>query len=183
MFTYERYNHAGEIPLDKWYRRGVEVLILDKDGHLAPYNSNVYEPEVINGLIANGIQRFIRGVGLVSNNSDPNHVREFGKQLSEAFGGLEVFTVCQADEAHRKPHPGMGLVVADHFGVTPEQIGVSGDRRFIDVTFGRKLGAGAIALCEKVGDGDHFLVPPIRFIEDIYVKAETGLGIAQLKVA
>ncbi len=64
----------------------------------------------------------------------------------------------------------MGLVIARHFGVSPNQLGVIGDRRFTDVAFGRNLGAGAVALCEKAGEGDARGVSTIRRAEDFVVR-------------
>jgi HAD superfamily hydrolase (TIGR01662 family) len=181
MATYERYEHAGQIPFEEWRLKGVEIPIFDKDNTLTSFHDNAFIPGVIDGLLANGLPDYYRQIALVSNSSDGAHIAKVAEDLSQDLDGITVFPLCQAEiggRLARKPHTIMGEMVASHFNIRPDQLGVIGDRRFIDVKFGKKLGARAIALCDKVGEGDQKGVPTLRVIEGVVVSFEERLGIA-----
>jgi predicted HAD superfamily phosphohydrolase YqeG len=181
MVSYERYEHAGQIPFNLWAYRGIKIPIFDKDSTLTSFHQDSFIPEVIEGLVANKVPDLFRGIALVSNSNDPKHIEAVAENLSDALDGMEVFGLCQAEifGKARKPNPIMGEMVADHFEIKPEQLGVIGDRRLIDVRFGHRLGAGAIALCDKVGDGDQRGVPALRVLEDVIVSVETYFGLCK----
>jgi HAD superfamily hydrolase (TIGR01662 family) len=180
MPKYELYNHAGEIPFNKWLQKGILIPVFDKDNTITVSNDNEFIKEVIEGLIANNLSDIYPRIALVSNNKNIDHIHKIAKKLENTLGVSEVFCVCQAKGYKRKPNPEMGLVVAEHFGVKPEELGIIGDRRLVDVSFGGKLKAGAIALCKKVSPGDATFVPTIRKFEKIIVSTEKTLGIANL---
>ena len=178
MVSYERYEHAGKIPLKRWKDQGIKIPLFDKDGTLTSFHQDGFIPEVIDGLIANGLPDLFQGIALISNSDDPKHIEKVAEDLMDALGGMEVYRLCQAELSvkARKPKSLMGEMAADHFMIDPSELGVIGDRRFVDVSFGKNLGAGAIALCSKVGEGDQKGVPAVRRIEDLIVSAETFLG-------
>lgn len=143
---YERYEHAGQIPFAEWSDSGILVPVFDKDGTLTHANRSDFVDEVINGLAAQELPDIFPDIALVSNNHDHNHVVEFSDLLRVRLG-IRVFAISRAQGYRSKPDPEMGLEVAKHFDVTPDRLGVIGDRRLTDVSFGRNIGAGAIALC------------------------------------
>jgi len=175
--TYELYEHAGLVPLADWKARGVEIPVFDKDGTLAHANQFQLVDEAIEGLELQGLSSIYPAVALASNNHDADHVQTFAEQLESELD-VEVFTVCRAEGHPRKPDPAMGLIIARHFGVRPDQLGLIGDRRLSDVGFGRRLGAGAIALCKKGGEGDARGVPILRLGESAIVCAERLMKVA-----
>lgn len=172
---YERYHHAGEIPFAEWRNSGIRVPIFDKDGTLTHANRHDFVDEVVDGLVAQNIPDVFPDIALVSNNHDHTHVEEFAGILRRKLG-MSVFALSRAQGHKSKPDPEMGLVVASHFDVEPEQLGVIGDRLLTDVAFGRRLGAGAIALCDKAGDGDAKWVPQLRVVEAGLVTVDRILG-------
>ena len=87
-----------------------------------------------------------------------------------------VFAISRAQGYASKPKPDMGLKVAEHFGVDPIQLGVIGDRLLTDVWFGHKLGAGAVALCAKAGEGDAKWVPTLRVLESGLIAIDRMVG-------
>lgn len=171
LLGYSTHEHAGEVPLSIWRQRGIRALILDKDNTLSDFHGTTTLPYVIQGLKEQGIALF-PNIAVVSNGEDSKAVSEFGKRL-EGELGVSVLAVCVGDGFRRKPNPDMGNAVAACLGVTPDEIGVIGDRRLVDVTFGHRLGAGAIALCNKQGESDAFGVPIVRVIEGSIVRHET----------
>jgi predicted HAD superfamily phosphohydrolase YqeG len=174
MAVYETYENAGQIPFEEWSARGIQVPIFDKDATLTSFHQDTFIPEVMEGLIANKLTDFFPRIALVSNSNDAPHIHAVAKSLSLELGGIEVFGLCQAQGGIAlKPNRMTGLIVADHFEVKPYELGVIGDRRLVDVSFGKKLGAGAIALCDKVGEGDQKGVPLVRFLEKVIVSFET----------
>jgi HAD superfamily hydrolase (TIGR01662 family) len=168
--SYQLLNHAGEVPFSEWKANGIEIPIFDKDNTLTSFHDDALLDEVA-GPLREGLQGVYENIALVSNSHDAEHVQEVGETLSEALG-VNVFSISKADGYKRKPSPEMGIVVAKHFGIQREQLGVIGDRRFVDVRFGINLGAGAIALCRKVGFGDAKGVPLIRAVESLVVSRE-----------
>lgn len=173
---YELVRHAGEVNYEAWAARGIKVPILDKDGTVTAVNEDGFSSVVTDAMRDGGISELFEAVALVSNNHDPEAVKKLSKNLTGALG-IKVIYVCQADGYARKPSPQMGLHVAEILDVNPAELGVIGDRRFTDVTFGLRVGAGAIALCNRLGDHDARGVAPIRWVEEnIVVPAERALG-------
>lgn len=162
---YELYRNAGEIPFAQWRtERGIVVPVFDKDGTLTHANSLEFVEEVMDGLVRQDFPDIFPEIALVSNNDCAEHVQAFSGLLRAKLG-VGVFAVSLADGLPGKPDKAMGLEVARHFGTTPERLGIIGDRYFTDVKFGRNLGAGAIALCNKAGEGDVKWVPTFRVLE------------------
>jgi HAD superfamily hydrolase (TIGR01662 family) len=161
---YALYRHAGEVPFEQWRLAGIEVPVFDKDGTITSANREHFVDEVIDGFIAQDLASIYPTIAVVSNNNDASHVQEFNERLQDEVG-VKVFSVCKADGYPSKPDPSMGLRVAQEFGVEPSQLGICGDRRLVDVVFGRNVGAGAIALCRKAGKGDAAFVPLVRPLE------------------
>ena len=150
---YGVYHSVGQIPFATWQESGVKVPVFDKDHTVTNYQDRCLLEDVIKELKNAEFPDIYPAIGLVSNSRATEAVRECGVALQRALG-VEVVTVTRADGPYpRKPHPRMGRVAAMKLGATgPEQVGVIGDRRFTDVAFGSRLGAGAIALCDRVGD-------------------------------
>lgn len=171
MTKYELYKHAGVIPYADWKQRGIELPIFDKDGTLTHFNRLDLVDEVIDGMVAQEFPDIYPEISIVSNNHDHDHVEEFAELLGAKLG-VGVYAVSRAQGHQGKPHPEMGIHVAEHFGLEPEQIGVIGDRRLTDVKFGRNMGAGVAALCHKVGEGDADWVPTLRVLESSIVMCE-----------
>jgi HAD superfamily hydrolase (TIGR01662 family) len=176
MSPYRLYEHAGLIDFEEWQSEGIRIPIFDKDGTLTSANNLELVPEVIDGLRCN-LSGVFSAIALVSNNQDPSQVQQLKDILQDELK-VSVFAICRADKFPRKPNIAMGLEVAKHFGVSRSELATVGDRRFTDVSFGRKLGAGAIALCKKVGVGEAKGVAPIRKLEDHFVNIERSLQIA-----
>jgi predicted HAD superfamily phosphohydrolase YqeG len=181
MASYEIYDNAGQIPFENWYAKGIRIPVFDCDRTLTSFHQDDLIPKVIDGLIANMSPVHFPEMALVSNSSDPGHTHEVAEKLAETLGGRIVYSLCQADipGKSRKPNPIMGLMVAEYFSVEPAELGIIGDRRLVDVSFGENVGAGAIALCGKVGKGDAWGVPALRVLERTIVSIETALGHVQ----
>lgn len=181
MFKYELVKHAGEVRYEDWAAAGVRLPIFDKDGTLTAVNDANLLEDVLSALQQHKLGRFFEKIAVVSNNHDVAAVENFGRKL-EAELGVGVLAVAKNhgfdSRLNKKPHPAMGLVVAEWAGLEPHQMGVIGDRRYTDVGFGRKLGVARIALCEKMGEGDARWVPTLRRIERVWVAADRALGIA-----
>lgn len=177
MPRYELVRHAGEVPFNEWAEAGVKVPIFDKDGTLTPVNQEGLLDDVISALQQQDLKNIFEQIAVVSNNHDALAVERFRRKL-EAELGLGVLAVSRAHDYRRKPHPEMGLAIAEQAGVVPDQMGVIGDRRYTDVRFGIRLGAARIALCEKLGEGDARFVPTIRRLEEAWVAADRVRGIA-----
>jgi predicted HAD superfamily phosphohydrolase YqeG len=175
MPKYDLCDNAGEVAYKTWAQFGVELPILDMEGTLTSYGSTELNEDVIAGLERQGIADiFPRGMALVSNSKDPNNPHVVGDALASKLD-MQVLTLCVGDGYKRKPNPEMGLKIVSWTGLKPEQLGVVGDRRLVDVRFGQKLGAGAIALTRKVGKGDARWVPTFRKIESDIVTIERGM--------
>lgn len=178
MGVYETYEHAGQIPFKEWKGRGIKIPIFDKDGTLTSFHQDSFIPKVIDGLIAQDLPSLFPGIALVSNSSDREHIQIVAENLSDKLDGIEVYGLCKGEifGKARKPTTIMGEWVADHFNVELSELGVIGDRRLVDVSFGKNLGAGAIALCDKVGEGDERGVPALRVVENVFVAYEKYFG-------
>jgi len=167
MFVYELHKNAGTVNYKDWYDKGIVVPVFDIDGTLTEHQSTELDQKVIGGLNKQCFRDLYPEIA-IANNYDLDHVKLVAKK-AEAQLGVKALIVSIGEGYIRKPHPIMGQVVANYFDILPEQIGVVGDRRISDVTFGRKLGAGAIALCAKVGEGDAPFVGFVRELEAIKV--------------
>lgn len=179
MKKYGLYEHAGKVPYQKWKDDGIAVPIFDKDGTLSHANRLDFVDEVIDELAAAQLPDIYAKIAIASNNHDHTQVEAFAGALRKKLG-VGVLAVSRAEGYRSKPHPDMGLVIAHEFGVAPSEVGVIGDRLFTDVKFGRNIGAGAIALCAKVGDGDARWVPTLRVIERGMTDIDKARGAATL---
>jgi FMN phosphatase YigB (HAD superfamily) len=179
MLSYEIYDNAGEVSLGLWKQTGIEAVLFDLDGTLTSFHDDVLNGDVVEGLRAQGLANIFPNVAIASNSTDAAQVRKVAKVFGETLG-VNVYAVSKTDAGGYlpKPHPEMGKAAAQNLRVSPNQLGVIGDRRLADVTFGHHLGAGAIALCEKVGMGDAKWVPSWRKLERPIVAAERQLRIA-----
>jgi len=137
------FEHAGLIPYESWAESGIKVVIFDKDSTITD-----------------------------SNNSDREKVDRFEYDFKSVLSlpKKKILSVCKADYFNGnlvkgKPDPQMGYIIADYFGVNPWQIGVVGDRFWSDTRFAINMGAGEIAQCGKVGEGDIPLGRSIRLGE------------------
>lgn len=175
---YETYPDAGQVDYAAWKDSGILVPVFDKDGTLTDANQNTLVEDVLRGMEEQDFANIYPQIGVASNNHDAEHVDEFGQMLSDRLQ-VEVFAISRAHGFQPKPEPEQGFAIADHFSVLPEQIGVVGDRRLTDVRFSRKMGAGAMALCDKAGEGDAKWVPELRVLERGIVYGERKLGTAQ----
>jgi phosphoglycolate phosphatase-like HAD superfamily hydrolase len=174
---YETYTHAGEINYTAWRDAGIKLPIFDKDGTLTHVNRTEFVAEVIEGLGENLVGVY-PAIAIVSNNPSTEEVKRTGSMLEDELG-IKVLAICRGNGYPPKPHPKMGLLLAEQTGFKPNQLATIGDRRFADVSFGRRLGAGAIALCNKAGEGDSGgLVPALRLLEERYVRIERRFGVA-----
>ncbi len=165
---YELHSHAGEISYADWLEQGIQVPIFDKDGTLSHANRLDLVAEVIEGMRRQRFAEVYSDIAISSNNHDARHVKVFGRIVEEALG-VSVYAISRADGFNSKPHPEMGLEIARYFGVSPDRLGMIGDRLFTDVAFGRNVGVGAIALCEKAGEGDARGVATLRRAEAFVV--------------
>jgi len=175
--AYERYDNAGEVPFAEWRKSGILIPVFDKDGTLTDANSLTLVEEVMDGLEQQGLAGIYPEIALASNNHDHGHVEE-AADLVRTRLDIGVFAISRAQGYKSKPSGDMGFVIANHFEVQPKELGVIGDRRLTDVSFGRSFGAGAIALCDKAGEGDAPWVPQLRVIEAGIVAIDTIRGIA-----
>jgi HAD superfamily hydrolase (TIGR01662 family) len=175
---YETHEHAGVIPYQSFRDRGIETLILDKDGTLTHANAPQFVDKVIEGMLGQGIAGIFPRIAIVSNNHDPRAVQNCALGLSELLG-LQVVAFSRDENTPRKPDASMGFQVAESFGVEPHKIAVIGDRLLTDVEFGRNLGAGIIALTDKVGEGDARWVPVIRPLERAMTWHDGRRGLVQ----
>jgi FMN phosphatase YigB (HAD superfamily) len=175
MFVYELHKHAGSVNYIDWHSKGIRIPIFDIDGTLTEHGSTELEQKVIKGLIKQDFADIYPEIAIVTNNLNAEHINLIARKTEQKLG-VRALTVSIADGYARKPHPVMGQIVANYYDVLPEQIGVVGDRRISDVSFGRSLGAGAIALCAKVGDLDAPFVPLVRVGEKISVYFDLMTG-------
>jgi len=187
MPLYETVKDAGSVDYERWAYRGVKAVIFDKDGTLTHANQLLLVDDVIERLRGQRLGELFSRIAVVSNNHDPIAVQEFAIDLTAALNlDTEVLAVSRTKydgyhqkvvEAYRrKPYPEMGEVVAKQIGITTREFGVVGDRRATDVRFGLNLGARAIALTEKAGEGDAPYVQLIRPIEKVWVETERLMG-------
>jgi HAD superfamily hydrolase (TIGR01662 family) len=180
MSKYELHKNAGTVNYADWQEKnGILVPVFDIDGTLTDHKSLSLDESVMYGLEKQNISDVFPDIAIVSNNPNLEHVRIISDKVARRLG-VYVFSVCVAEGYAKKPHPVMGEVVANHFGIYPEQLGVVGDRRISDITFARELGAGAMALCAKIGQGDAPFVPLVRVLEKGVVATEWIFG--QVKI-
>jgi predicted HAD superfamily phosphohydrolase YqeG len=175
MTKVELYEHAGLVRLDRWEKRGVRVPIIDIDNTLTSFRDMTLFPHVVDGLRSQGIADRFVGVGIAADYTDKERVRKI-QGLVEMELGIETYAVCAPMDSKR-PDPFMGEDIADYFDIETAQLGIIGDRWLTDVRFGQNLGAGAIALCNKVGEGDARFVPLLRFLEEKIVIIEQLSGL------
>lgn len=171
MRSIDEYKHAGQVPFQKWAEeKDIELPVFDIDGTITHFNQDEFVDEVVNELAAQKLSKLYRAIALGSNNQNPVRVNNLAKRLEDILQ-IDVYAVCAGDGYRRKPNTEMGKKIADHFHLKPENLGVVGDRAISDVIFALVLGAGAIALTEKAGDGDDKWVPTVRIAERGFVKA------------
>lgn len=180
MFAYELHKHAGSVNYQDWFDKGIKIPIFDIDGTLTEHGSTQLEQKVIDGLKSQYLADIYPEIAIVTNNYDAEHVKLIARKTEQKLG-VKALTVSIGDGYARKPHPVMGQIVASYYNVLPEELGVVGDRRISDVSFGRNLGAGAIALCAKVGDIDAPFVPLVRVAEKIQVYYDLITGKTRLQ--
>jgi predicted HAD superfamily phosphohydrolase YqeG len=163
----ESYRSAGEIDYRALKNRGIKVPVLDLEGTYIPYKGNDFIDEVREGLEAQRFGEIFPRIAIASNSPNNEHVQGVAELFREELGLEEVFALARGDGSvyRGKPHPQMGLEIARHFDVTPREMGVIGDRWFTDGKFAMNLGAGALALCEKAGEGDARWVSTLRVVE------------------
>lgn len=181
--SYELYNHAGEVPYQDWADAGVRAVIFDKDSTLTHHNQGRFVDTVLSELRQQDLSSIFDRLAIVSNNHNPREVQALASLLESELGlGVLAVSRGQLDEAGnpmpKKPHPAMGEYVARQFSLSPDQLGVVGDRLITDKGFGVRLGAAKIALCQKVGEGDPRFVPTIRRIEQAWIERDRRRGIA-----
>ncbi|HET9721544.1 MAG TPA: HAD-IIIA family hydrolase [Candidatus Saccharimonadales bacterium] len=173
MPRYELVQSAGDVPYDDWAGRGVKAVLFDKDGTLTHANQPTMIDGVLESLQQQELNRLFSHIGISSNNPDTRAVNTLASLLEDR---LDIGVLALSSAAYRrKPHPEMGLAAAEQLGVSPNELGIVGDRRLTDVSFGLRVGAGAIALCEKGGDGDALFVPTLRRVEKVFVRAEQAM--------
>ena len=175
MTKYEIYEHAGKVPYSEWKESGIVVPIFDKDGTLTHANQLNFVDEVVDELAHAELPDIYPNIALVSNNHDHSHVLDFSRSLERKLG-VNVYAISRAGGYKKKPDPMMGFEVVKRFGVKPEQLGVIGDRLLTDVRFAHNLGAGAVALCDKAGEGDAKWVPMLRKVEALIVARDIRKG-------
>ena len=156
---YELYENAGQVPLPEWASRGIKIPVFDKDGTLTDFNSDNLIKEATDALVKQNLSQYFLAIALVSNNKDPIHIHDFADHLAAVLG-IQVYAICAGEGYRRKPYT-----------IKPDQLGVVGDRWISDVLFAMWLGAGAIALTEKAGDGDDIGVPMVRLAERGIIEA------------
>lgn len=165
MFGYDIHKNAGTVPHYRWHvEKGILVSILDIDNHITEPYSPILDNIVISGLKKQRLNRFYLGVGVATNNKDKDHVYKIVSALQKELE-IEVYAPMLEVPVLLKPKADQGFKIAAHFEVEPEQTGVSGDRRISDIGFGRNLGAGAMALCMRIGRGDSMGVKIGRIAE------------------
>lgn len=173
MQRYELVRDAGEVDYRQWAERGVKAVLFDKDGTLTHANQLDLIDDVIERLRGQELNQLFTHIGISSNNHDPKAVKDLADLLQK---GLDIGVVALSrGQYKKKPHPEMGLVAAAKLGIEPSELGIVGDRRYTDVGFGINVGARAIALCEKAGEGDARFVPAIRRLEKVWVGAERAM--------
>ncbi|HOR23532.1 HAD-IIIA family hydrolase [Candidatus Saccharibacteria bacterium] len=176
MSRYELHKNAGTVNYADWQEnKGIKIPIFDIDGTLTEHKSLVLDNEVMLGLEQQAINKIFPNIAIVSNNPNLKHVEAVSHMVAERLS-VNVFSTCIAEGYAKKPNPIMGQVVANHFNVKTENLGIVGDRRISDITFAKKLGAGAMALCAKVGIEDAPFVPLVRIGERVIVVAEWATG-------
>jgi len=165
------FEHAGLIPYESWAESGIKVVIFDKDSTITDFNKPTLVPQVLASMPDNFNELF-EGYAIGSNNSDREKVDRFEYDFKSVLSlpKKKILSVCKADYFNGnlvkgKPDPQMGYIIADYFGVNPWQIGVVGDRFWSDTRFAINMGAGEIAQCGKVGEGDIPLGRSIRLGE------------------
>ena len=175
----ERLLHAGQVPYESWRKSGIEIIAFDKDGTLGGIDDPQIHPEVLDALHNQQLAVHFPRVAIISNNPKTEHIKTYAETFKAALGLDEVLAVSPNQELKRKPHPAMGQYVAGHFQVDPSAIGIVGDRYFTDVLMARRMGAGAVALCDKIGEGDGKWVPALRYIEAGIIALESFLGLVK----
>ena len=178
MFVYELHKNAGTVNYQDWRKKGIVVPVFDIDGTLTEHRSTELDQNVFRGMASQDFPDLFPDIAIVTNNNNLDHIKLISKKTQQKLG-VNVLSVSVAEGYARKPNPKMGKVVADYYDVLPEELGVVGDRRISDVTFGRKIGAGAIALCVKIGEGDAPFVGIVRELEAIKVFFDRISGKAQ----
>ena len=174
--SYDLYHHAGEIPFDSWKVRGVKVPVFDLDNTLSSFHGYYLIDKVRQGFY-NNLPVSFPDIAIATNSREPSRALEFASILNSELG-VSVLPLSSGDGYRRKPHPQMGIIIAEEFVVDTSELGIIGDRRLVDVRFGQNLGASAIALCEKQGDGDAPGVGALRIIEAGIVRVEIASGVA-----
>jgi FMN phosphatase YigB (HAD superfamily) len=178
MWRYELHKNAGTVNYEDWKEeKGILVPVFDIDNTLTlPYNLEL-DKMVLSGLKKQYLSDLYPGIAIATNNVNYDHAKHIGQQLEDELD-IEVFIASVAMGIARKPNREQGDIIAEHFGVKPDQLGVVGDRRISDIRFARNLGAGAMALCMKIGEGDSIGVATARKLEQMLVWYEKKMGIA-----
>lgn len=178
MWRYELHKNAGTVNYEDWRKeKGILVPVFDIDNTLTlPYSLEL-DKTVLRGLKKQRLYDLYPGIAIATNNVNYDHAKFISQKLEDELD-LEVFVASVAMGMARKPNKEQGDIIAKHFNIRQEQLGVVGDRRISDIRFARNLGAGAMALCMKIGEGDSLGVATARRIEQLLVWYEKKVGIA-----
>lgn len=176
---YEAHKNAGTVDYPKWVlEKGILVPVFDIDGTLTAHLDRKLDENVFKGLESQNFASLFPNIAIVSNNYDREHVKYIADSVKDRLGTY-VLSVCIGDGYAKKPNKQMGLVVADHFGIMPENLGIIGDRRISDVMFARNLGAGAMALCMRVGEFDGRSMRAVRWAENKIIAYDKRMGFVE----
>ncbi len=150
MSKYELHKNAGTVNYQDWHDLGVRIPIFDVDGTLTSHRSTELDKTVMDCLKSQNMPDIFPDIAIATNNPNLAHVEIVANKMHVRLG-VNTYIASVAMGMAKKPNPAQGLNIAQHFEVTPNQLGVVGDRRISDVRFAYNLGAGAMALCIKIG--------------------------------
>lgn len=146
----ECVDHVGEVDFGAWREAGVQCLLLDVEGTLAPYGSPEVDADV-RASIQDARRVGMRVIGLVSNKTDLGFLGEVADQV----GADGIFT--PRTRAERKPRPDMLVRAMYELGeFRPCQTGMIGDKYTADVKAGLNAEVAKIAWTKRLGSTDHW---------------------------
>ncbi len=139
-----------DINLQEWHMQGgVECLLLDVEGTVAPYGSTEVDPGVLRKLEAARESGYISVVGLVSNKTDLGFLNEVGDQV--AADGIFI----PLERSERKPSPTLVERAMRELEQTKDTTGMAGDKYTADVKAAMAAELTRIAWNGRLGTTDH----------------------------
>lgn len=145
----EHYPSLIEIDFVAWRSQGITCLLLDVDSTLTSWLGANVEPGIVKKL-QQARQIGVDHIGLVTNSrtSASKRIEEIARQC----GADSYFLPARFTE--RKPSPSLIRNAMEHFGATPGQTALVGDKYTADIIAAKRAGIAKAAWVDRLGSAD-----------------------------